>query len=179
MPNEGQVQHERAKQRVASKADLLERKQPRRLHLSLILDDDVADEYDLAVEALNAASNGDRESAEQRLDEVRVALDDVTVALTLQTVGARRYDELVEEHPPTKAQLEAAKKDGLAAPPWDRETFLTALIAESLIEPALSADELEQLRDRLNRTEWVELQNTALEVNTRVRRVAELGKGSG
>lgn len=169
---------EKAGKRSATKADLLERKKARTAQIEIILDDELAAEYEAAVASL-ASANGDRPAAEKRVAALKEQLDEATVTATLRAVSAQRYDELVDEHPPTNEQIAAARKEGSPKPPWNGETFSVALIAESFAEPSMSVEDVQQLRGSLNRAEFIELFHLALEVNTLVRRVAELGKGSG
>lgn len=63
------------------------------------------------------------------------------VHVTLQSIGRKRYDELVDKHPPAD--------DATDGYPFDRSTFYPALIAASIanLEEPLTAEQAAQLFD--------------------------------
>lgn len=69
---------------------------------------------------------------------VDVTVDGGTAQMVFQALGAKDYDDLVAEFPPTKKD----KDDGGV---WDSEKFPPALIAASCLEPSLTREQAQQL----------------------------------
>lgn len=175
----------RAAQRTATKEDLLAKK-PRTEVVPVVLDDDAALAYEEAAEALRAAqSNGHSPEQlavlESELGRLRAAVDESTVRMVFRSIGAKAYDELVDRHPPTDEDHEEIQRilGSAARAPYNGETFAPALIAASLCDPSLDLADVQAIWEGWNREERTQLFNAALSVNSRARKVAELGKGSG
>jgi len=119
--------------------------------------------------------------AEQALEELenRLRDEDAIVEFTFRSIGRAAYDALANAHQPTALQRAQAKALGMGEIMWNTETFPPALVAASLVEPKLSAEEVESIwrDDNWNQAELNALLQAAVEVNG-TRRTVELGKGS-
>lgn len=60
------------------------------------------------------------------------------MALKIQAIGSKEYDDLVASHPPTSKQ----KKDGAA---FNIDALAPALISACLVEPVMTPDEAAEL----------------------------------
>ena len=114
----------------------------------------------------------DPEESKARLLAVRNEVADRGSVFVFRGVGRRRFEELVRENPPTKAQKE---DDDDAA--WDPAAFWPALCSESCANTDLTPDEWTALI--FDSSDWgageiKTLRDSALSVNTGTR-VAELG----
>lgn len=115
-----------------------------------------------------------------RKRNVTVSLSDEseeTVDIVLQSIGRKRYEALMQEHPPTKAQNAEAQKETGEDAPYNLETFPVALVAACAIEPKMTDEQVQQIWDDWNSAEVMELFFAALEVTTARRN--GLGKESG
>jgi hypothetical protein len=110
-------------------------------------------------------------AAEARLAELRERAQEFVTVYKFQSIGSKRYDRLVSEHPPTEEQIKQFG-DEVA---WNSETFPAALIAASMVSPVMTAEDLQVLIDEdLNSAELLTIFDAALTVNT-MRRIYELG----
>jgi hypothetical protein len=75
-------------------------------------------------------------------------------------IGQRKWADLLAEHPPTKDQ----RRD---APRLDHNpvTFPAAAIAASLIEPVATLEQVQQLEERLDVSQWNLLWSACLDAN--------------
>lgn len=184
--------------RPATFDDLTDGKSATKRTLTFVLDSDAADEYERAeaevqrLESLQreAAVRGsslapsmaaELEEARERFDAVCQRMDDegIAVTMTFQGIGREAYDALVAKYPPNQKQREEAKKKGQPTPIWNHDAFAPALVAESLIEPELTLEQVKVLwRDpKWNQAELGSMFGAALEVNS-FKREVDLGKGS-
>lgn len=90
--------------------------------------------------------------------------------------GRKRYEALVEAHPPTDEQVAKAKEDGQDRPQYDAETFAPALLSMCCAEPLLTVEEATDLFEDWSITECSELFSACLAV-CNGRRTVDLGKG--
>ena len=111
-------------------------------------------------------------------DAYRQRVAEATATMTFQSIGRKRYDGLVDAHPPTEQNREEAKQRDEDPPAWNPETFMPALVRASCAEPELSEEDVQSIFDEWNQGELLELWQAALYVNTQ-RRTANLGKGFG
>lgn len=102
---------------------------------------------------------------------------DETVDIVLQSIGRKRYEALMTEHPATKEQNAEAKKETGEEAPYNVETFPIALISACALEPIMTEEQVQQVWDEWNSAEVMELFFAALEVTTARRH--GLGKESG
>lgn len=84
-------------------------------------------------------------------DEAEKALDAVTVPFKFRALGRKKHRELINAHPATREQKDAAKEAGEEVPHLNHETFAPAIIAAAIVSPALSA---EQVYDLFDSDEW-------------------------
>lgn len=102
-----------------------------------------------------------------------------SIKFVFQAISRRRYDELIDEFPPTEEQIAKHKADGSTdALEFNPDTFPYALIAECTVEPEVDREELaEWLRegDEWNNAEVLTLFMAAMEVN-QTRRLITMGK---
>lgn len=110
----------------------------------------------------------------------RAVEEEAVVTVRFRSIGRHAWDDLIREHPPTDAQVAEAKTAGMGDLNFNSETFPPAVVAASLDEPRLSAEEVADLWDSpdWNQAELGMLFAAALEVNNS-RHTLDLGKGSG
>jgi hypothetical protein len=181
--------------------DHLPKKRARRQIVDIVFDEDAAEAYAELVGKMEVAQ-AQAESAVRidddpnRIVKLRAAYDDLVkqaeteaqrllddgavVRFTFQAIGARAFDDLINEHPPTKEQEATAREKGQAKPNWNPDTFMPELIAASCVSPSMTVD---QVQEMLKSTEWndaelSQLMSGAVLVNMRAGAV-DLGKGSG
>lgn len=119
--------------------------------------------------------------AQAEVDAYRPTVEAVTFTFKLRSMGRRSFEELMDAHPPTPAELAEADAKGEPRPQWSADTFAVALIAHTLEAPKLTEAEVRaELWDNedWNNAELSTLWMAALAVNNE-RRVADLGNGSG
>jgi hypothetical protein len=117
------------------------------------------------------------QAAHDALEERR---DECAIEFVFRSIGRPAFEELVGEHPATKAQKEEAKREGNEDLTWNPETFPQALVKAALVSPEMSEEDVEEMWDSpdWNQAELISLFYAALEVN-QSRRIIEVGKGSG
>lgn len=105
-----------------------------------------------------------RKAAQAATITIDVGLDEQgkpqePIVLTFRALTRRRWNDLVDEHPPTEAQIrtnrELQLKRGtplgrMADVPWNKDTFPAALMAECSLEPAITAEEAAEVWDPEN-----------------------------
>jgi len=200
---------ERARRLGPATSDRLKKKQARTQRVHVPLDDDLADrvaalksdvESDrmyLAKVRGNKGSDPERqESMEEKVEllkKLKAELRENTLVMKLASVGRKRYEQLVEEHPLSKEEKEKLREGNADAnlPDFNPETFPAALVGASCIEPDLSEGSYvddsfdpprtrypmaEEIWDEWNQGELTALFTAAYQVNTQ-RRVVDLGEG--
>lgn len=116
------------------------------------------------------------EAAAKRLKETEDRVRREGLEFRFVGIGRRRYEELLRKHPPTAEQQAEAEKEG-ASMTFNPDTFIPALLAETVANSDLTADEWRE--DVLDSDDWgqgeiAELIGYAMSVN-RESRVADLG----
>ncbi len=168
--------------------DHLAKKKPATKLVEVVIDPDAARAVSDAEQALTAAEARarlapDDEKAQEAVwaaqeaydsAKAQAVADDVVVSLLFRSVGRHAYDELIRAHPPGERQK--AEEPALS---FDPDTFPQALVHASLVEPKLSADDVEAIWQSpdWNAAELAMLFAAALEVNNH-RATVDLGKGS-
>lgn len=157
--------------------DHLRKKKPIERTVPIILDDTPVKAVEVAKRMVaTAPAEGElHDKAVADLEAAYQTLEESTVDILLRSIGRKRYDALLGDHPPTEEQK---KEDGGENLLYNPETFPIALVAESSVEPKMTYEEAKDLFDEWNGAELSELFFAALAVNTQ-RRVVELGKDSG
>lgn len=180
------------KKKILTAKDVKKRKKPMIRRVPVAMDGEKADEFNAAVSAVQEAKERQAEEPrnshiaaelfelEERVKELREEMEDDVVDFVFRSVGRRRYEELVEECPPSKKQIADAKREGVDAPGWNPDTFPPTLIAAALIEPEYTYDEVFEIweSEDWNQAELVTLFMSAMAVNAE-RKVVDLGKESG
>lgn len=171
---------------------LVGKKKPLTKTVPVVLDPDLAEVYEEARRARDLANarvqvRDDAEAhaqlldADRALEEVRQRLEDegAVAYFKFRGIGRAAYEALVDRHPPTAEQRSQAKSKGLDGQAWNPDTLPQALVAACLVEPKLSADEVDQLwaSPNWNQAELAVLLTTAIEVNG-TRRTVDMGKDS-
>lgn len=175
-------------------ADHLKKKRPATKTVEVVLDPTLAVELrdaerarDLAQVRLDARP-GDHDlqsavwAAGEAVDVLRARADeeDAVVAVRFRSIGRLAWDELIRDHPPTDEQVAEAKSAGLGDLNFNSDTFPPAVVAASLDDPKMTAEEVAELWDSpdWNQAELELLFIAALEVNNS-RHTLDLGKDSG
>lgn len=164
-------------------------KKPVTRKVPICLDSELADEFnELSMRlfvlredvksSTSPAARRDLEDAEAEMEELRPKMEEATVTFTFRSLGRTAFEELLDEHPPTKQQNEKARRKGEDPMQFNPDTFPQALVAACIVEPDLSYDEVKQLFDdaNWNTAELTALWEAAFTVNQQ-RRVVDLGKG--
>lgn len=177
--------------RPATLDHLRSRKKAQRGYVDIVIDEDLADAYEEArqrhdlLKLRSEGKPGDLDlhaeyaDAIETLARARAELveRDGIVRVWMRSLAPHAYDHLLAAHPPEKQHREQAKAMGGIAT-FNPDTFPAALIAASLVEPALSEDEVRSLYDD---PEWstgdlTAMFNEALRLNSG-RRTVSLGNG--
>jgi hypothetical protein len=169
-------------------ATIRERKKPMVKRVPIVLDPDAAEAledaqsaYELAKLRLEAAPKDgarldDLDHAANAVEEAKERAAAETVVFVFQAIGRIAWDELVTAHRPTdKQRTDHRRTGGQGELEWNPETFPPALVAASLVEPALSSDDVRALWDdsRWNLAELMALFTAAVAVNQQ-RRLVDL-----
>lgn len=171
---------------------LRSKKQPtiRKVRLSMSSDVDerlnqAESEFTLAQVQLMA--DDEDEELKVKADQTKFALKaaqdaamEDSVEFVFRSMGRKQYDALVDEHPPSEASRKDALKQGGNPDqlPWDPYTFPPALLAASIVSPALTHEDIMELWESndWSGNEMSELFSAALEAQ-QARRLVQLGNG--
>lgn len=173
----------------AAPMDHLRKKKPTTKRVSILLDPDLADRltearnaFDLArIRYENAPQNsgrGDEFDAAQAAHDAAVeAARDQVAEFVFRGIGRRAWERLVDDHRATKDQQDKHRRANPKTGPleWNPETFPVAAVAASLVEPSLTAADVQEIWDDpdWNDAELGSLFFAALEANQQ-RKVADL-----
>lgn len=113
------------------------------------------------------------ERLREEIAELEAQKDDKVCDFVLRSISEDRYERLVKAHPPTKEQRQRASLTGLPVN-WNEDTFPVALIHACLVEPALTLEQLTELResDDWNTSELADLFLTAQQLSASRPRLA-------
>jgi hypothetical protein len=164
--------------RPATRDHLRSLKKPATKYVTILLDPDALDAFEKAQERLGESTSTNRRERERELTEARNALAEATVTMKFQSLGRKRYEALVAEHPPTPEQNEQSVKETEQEAAYNIETFPKALIRATCVDPELTDEDIDEIYDSWNGAELMELFFAALEVNTQ-RRTVDLGNVFG
>ena len=138
-------------------ADLLAAYKPYRRAVSICVDGGLLADLSDAVSAAEAAADAGRGRLLEVVDELRGKARAASVEFVQECIGAKAWQELAAAHQPSAQQRLAGMVFSPGFPP--------AAIAASLVEPRLSADEVEVLAERLPAGAWNALWACCLAVN--------------
>lgn len=169
--------------------DILIRKRPNRATVWIATDSDAAEKFQAAELELSAARSmvtvrADDAATALRFDQAKEAYEAAKAYMTehalkfvFEAVGRRRYEELLGEYPSTEVQKRTARDAREEIPIFDPDHFPQAVCAESLVDPKLTLDEVQELwdSDSFNSAEIFALYAGCMEVN-QSRKVVDLGK---
>lgn len=163
--------------------DHLKARQAPGLSVAVCLDDELAARViNLERKIGQATVVGDETSAKEltaELVELEADKEAASVTMRFRTIGRKKYNKLVKAHPPTAEQVaeyqganlvqdlnnpDGPKVPTSEEPPYNPETFPDELIAATLVDPELTRDQLEELLDEWNETEWMQLWMAAMSV---------------
>lgn len=170
--------------------DHLSRKKPVQRRVPICLDPALTESYILSEALVEQRSDELKEAPTDRsrvkaLDDARAARDaakaeveENTVEVVFQALSRSTFDALVDAHPPTEAQKQAANDQGRPALAYNPDTFEAALIAASAIEPEMPPEFVKQLFEdpNWNKAELLALWIGALGANQE-HRIVDMGKG--
>lgn len=118
------------------------------------------------------AASGDEigrsELARSLTDDVaayEVEMDAACVEFRLRSMGRRDWLTLLAAHPPTKEQVAEARKAERQAPEFDTDSFPSAAIAASMVDPEMSVEQVAELADVLTVQQFNLLWSAVLDVN--------------
>jgi hypothetical protein len=153
-------------------------KKPRRKTIEVIASDDVLDQLKDIQEALEDEDDSTtRTRLESELKDAQDALEAATIRITFESIGRKRYEDLIAAHPATDAQNKESQKEAQQDAPYNVDTFPAALISASAVSPVMTLEQAQELWDDWNAGELTEVFFSALEVNTARR--SGLGKEYG
>lgn len=163
-------------------------KKPQTVSVHIALDSDLAQEFEEARQAVeiarmiadeNGAEAANLKETTKKFDDLKERVNKESVKFTFRAMGRKRYDALVNEHPPTEEQREKAKEneDDPDDLQWNPETFPQALAAKSIVDPEMTEDQFMEMwdSDDWSGPELLTMFWAALQANT-VRGVVNLGK---
>lgn len=140
--------------RTAS-ARILLRQDLARRHAALVKDLDAAMADD---KRLNRTPLAPRLAGEVQALEAEI--DAAQTEFTFQSVGKRRWADLLAKHPPTKEQRKLDQRID-----HDPEKFPVSAIAASCIDPKMSVEDVKRLEAELNQTQFDALWVACLDAN--------------
>jgi hypothetical protein len=102
-----------------------------------------------------------------RLKAIEDEMGSATREFRFRCIGYRPWLALVAKHPPTKAQLDAAKQTGQRPLDHNPETFPFAAIAASCTDPVMTAEQVMQFADSglMDGKMWTALWDACLRAN--------------
>lgn len=180
-------------------AALRQRKKPRILPVTIILDPDVEaaliEAQDKVVKAqeradrnpTNAAAAAELATANEALTAAEAKARDESATFRFKAIGREAFETLRSQYPPTKAQRDDFKAKALAMGlaafqvgdlGHNPDTFPPVLIAASCIDPVMTIEDAQAIwdSDDWSAAELADLFGAALAVNQTSQRV-QLGKG--
>lgn len=134
-------------------------KQPTTRKIRIILDADVDTEYRDAEREWNMTQlmwgQSEEPSPENqkklsdsktRYEQAKAAAIEQSMEFKFQSLGRKTFSALLDQHPPTTAQVENGQQDG-EVPDWNTDTFPQALVHAAIVSPALTNEQVEEMWD--------------------------------
>lgn len=164
--------------------DHLKKRTPPSVSTVIYTDDDAAARVIDLERKLGAANTVGNDvlavELEASLAEALEERDASAVMMVFRSIGRKKYNKLVDAHPPTPEQITEFQEHSLVpdptnpdgpkiktseVPAYNPETFPLALIHATLIEPRIpDIDDLEEIVDGWNETEFLQLWMAAMTV---------------
>lgn len=165
--------------------ELLKNKPPRTVKYTVVMDDEKAAQLEKLESQIiklrrdrGQSAKGTINGLQKRADDLRAELRESSVDIVLSSVGRRKFDDLISDHPITPEQKKEMIEAGVEekdVPSWNPETFPPALLKMSVTEPEdLSDTDIQAIWDDWNQSESGTLFQLAMMVNTQ-RRIVDLG----
>lgn len=169
---------------------LRSKKKPNFKTIRLPLDSEIADAFEEAKNEMerlklrldykpdDKALLKEHSAAVDAYEAAKALMLENSVEFKFRSIGRKRFDELIFEHPPTEAQIKKAKETGAGEANWNEDTFPVAIMSACMVEPKMEEHEVKDLWESEDwaGSEVLALFWAALEVNSN-RRAIELGKG--
>jgi hypothetical protein len=95
-----------------------------------------------------------------QLRAVEAEVEDAKVEFRFKAIGRRAWLDLLAKHPPTREQLRAR-----STLDFNPDTFPTAAIAASCVEPEMTVDQVERLERALNSAQFEVLWGACISCN--------------
>jgi len=163
-------------------AAIIAKKKPVTKRVKIQLDGDIANEIASLEDHLNEARRYDRRhneadtapAIEKEMDALLDRAKQTEREFVFVSIGRVKYDELVQQHPPTSDQKKAGGQ-------FNSDTFPPALIAAAAIDPKISIDQAELIFNggEWNAAELLRMFYAALEANTETADTPLSRNGSG
>jgi len=96
----------------------------------------------------------------EQVQELEAEIEAAKVSFRFRAIGKRAWSDLLKEHPPTKAQLQADPRLD-----HNPETFPAAAIAASCSDPEMTLDDARELEAALNQSQFAVLWAACIDAN--------------
>jgi hypothetical protein len=135
---------------MASFAEIRDRKRGTRSSVEIQMDGELALRIEEAWRRYREAQRADRTAGLgsqkapgilKEIEELTAEAQETTVKFTFRSIGRVKFNELVEQHPPTEQQQEEMKEQGQGVLQWNPETLPPVLVAASSEDPVITLDE--------------------------------------
>lgn len=100
----------------------------------------------------------------RKLDKLAKEADKHTYEFTFEAIGMKRWQDMIADHPPTKEQKKKAKDDEQYLE-FNPETFPIAAISASCKDPEMDEDQVRELFETWNYSQWNKLLEACLQAN--------------
>lgn len=143
-------------------AEIRRLKKPNERSVTLILEPEILRQIkDLEKAYLREKRLDDRENRVPKAPAIQKAIESLRdeaeeITFTFRDIGRKRFDDLLNEHPPTKEEKEEKNYQ------YHPETFGPALLAATAIDPPMSIEDAQAIFDEWSQGEVEALFMTAL-----------------
>lgn len=101
------------------------------------------------LKTLGDKASPELEALRQEAEQLRAEARGKVRTLIFESVGRKRWRDLVAEHPPTEEQRKRFPLLAMISEPVNMETFPAPALAMSCVEPGLSLEEAEWIMEKL------------------------------
>lgn len=141
-----------------SAADVLAKIKAKTERVSILLDPDLVDEHAALDRRLQSASDEQKHELAEQILELEQRIADEEVEFVFKGMGRTRWRKLLADYPPTDEQRARGAE-------FNTDTFPFEAMAECIVEPEMSADQLRQLNDMLSEVQFAQLWGACLSAN--------------